>query len=77
MKCLFAGGVDYISISRVYPFSPTGEDRRCITIQTIQDDAVEAIEFFTVTILNPVGITVRNSQTVVAINQDDSDGKDS
>ena len=36
---------------------------------------MEAIEFFTVTLLNPSGITVGNSQTIVAINQDDSDGK--
>ena len=36
---------------------------------------MEAIEFFTVSLENPVGITVGSGQTLVTINQDDSDGK--
>ena len=36
---------------------------------------MEAIEFFNVILENPVGISVGNGQTLVNINQDDSDGK--
>ena len=69
------GGEDYYSLSQELSFTSSGGERHCLTIQIIQDDVVEAIEFFTVTLENPVGIAVGNGQTLVTINQDDSDGK--
>ena len=71
----FSGGEDYDSLNEELTFTSTDEQRQCVTIRALQDDVVEAIEFFTVTLQNPVGIAVGNDQTLVTIDQDDSDGK--
>ena len=53
---------------------PTSEQRQCFDILTIDDTIAEGIEAFSVSLTNPVGVTIVKSEESISID-DGSDSK--
>ena len=53
---------------------PSSEERQCFDIQTINDTIIESIEAFSVSLTEPVGVTIVKGEETISIN-DDGDSK--
>src|SRR5262249_15494510 len=66
-----SAGNDYVAAADTLTFAP-GQTSRTILVTTVNDNAVEQTETFTVTLSNPSGATITRGQGTGTITDDDS-----
>lgn len=71
---LAIGGRDFETLDMTVSLISGLEGGQCFQIITINDTAVEGTETFSVSLTNPVGVTIGTSEVIISID-DDNDSK--
>ena len=67
---------DYIPVEETLVLDPSAlEQRICVDIETVNDEAVEPIELFSVELRDPVGVVLESPASISIGIVDDGDGK--
>ena len=74
--CCYLDDSDYIPVEETLVLDPSAlEQRKCVDIETVNDEAVEPIEVFSVELRDPVGVVLGSLDSLQIGIQDDGDGK--
>ena len=67
---------DYIPVEETLVLDPSAlEQRKCVDIETVNDEVVEPIELFAVELRDPVGVVLESPVSISIGIEDDGDGK--
>ena len=67
---------DYTPVEETLVLDPSSlEQRKCVDIETVNDEAVEPIELFSVKLRDPVGVVLKSPASISIGIEDDGDGK--
>ena len=73
---VFLDDSDYIPVNETLVLDPSAlEQRKCVDIETVNDEAVEPIELFSVELRDPVGVVLGFPKVTAFGILDDGDSK--